>query len=68
VTTDRAPLGRPVAVRVFLGDIADPVAFTKIVEVMRTGFGRSRQKILNTASPFGGVQHSKSMYSGQSYE
>src|SRR5512135_3429190 len=32
------PAGRPVAVRVFPGDTADPVAFTDIVEVIRTTF------------------------------
>jgi Transposase DDE domain len=37
VLTD--PAGRPVAVRVFPGDTADPVAFTDIVEVIRTRFG-----------------------------
>ncbi len=37
ILTDSA--GRPVAVRVFSGDTADPVAFTDIVEVIRTGFG-----------------------------
>ena len=31
--------GRPVAVRVFAGNTADPVAFTDIVEVVRTRFG-----------------------------
>ena len=31
--------GRPVAVRVFAGNTADPVAFTDIVEVVRTGSG-----------------------------
>lgn len=36
------PEGRPVAVRVFPGDTADPVAFTDIVEVMRTSFGLDR--------------------------
>ncbi|WP_254893897.1 IS1634 family transposase [Mycobacterium kansasii] len=40
VLTD--PAGRPVAVRVFAGDTADPVAFTDIVEVIRTGFGLDR--------------------------
>ena len=33
------PEGRPVAVRVFEGNTADPDAFTDIVEVVRTGFG-----------------------------
>jgi hypothetical protein len=33
------PAGRPVAVRVFAGNTADPTAFTDIVEVVRTGFG-----------------------------
>jgi hypothetical protein len=33
------PAGRPVAVRVFPGNTADPDAFTDIVEVVRTGFG-----------------------------
>jgi hypothetical protein len=33
------PAGRPVAVRVFPGDTADPVAFTHAVEVVRTRFG-----------------------------
>ncbi|MBV8401780.1 MAG: IS1634 family transposase [Acetobacteraceae bacterium] len=37
VLTD--PAGRPVAVRVFPGHTADPVAFTDIVEVIRTQFG-----------------------------
>ena len=36
------PAGRPVAVRVFSGDTADPTAFTDIVEVIRTKFGISR--------------------------
>ena len=36
------PEGRPVAVRVFSGDTADPVAFTDIVEVVRTRFGLTR--------------------------
>jgi hypothetical protein len=40
VLTDAA--GRPVAVRVFPGDTADPVAFTDIVEVIRTKFGLDR--------------------------
>jgi hypothetical protein len=33
------PDGRPVAVRVFEGNTADPAAFTEIVTVIRTGFG-----------------------------
>ena len=33
------PAGRPVAVRVFEGNTADPVAFTEIVEVIRDTFG-----------------------------
>ena len=33
------PAGRPVAVRVFDGSTADPVAFTKIVPVIRDTFG-----------------------------
>ena len=33
------PDGRPVAVRVFPGNTADPTAFTDIVEVIRTRFG-----------------------------
>jgi hypothetical protein len=33
------PEGRPVAVRVFPGNTADPTAFTDIVEVIRTRFG-----------------------------
>jgi DDE family transposase len=33
------PAGRPVAVRVFPGDTADPDAFTEIVTVVRDGFG-----------------------------
>jgi hypothetical protein len=37
VLTD--PAGRPVAVRVFPGNTADPVAFTDIVEVVRTKLG-----------------------------
>jgi hypothetical protein len=37
VLTD--PAGRPVAVRVLAGDTADPVAFTDIIEVIRTTFG-----------------------------
>ena len=37
VLTD--PAGRPVAVRVFPGNTADPVAFTDIVEVVRTRLG-----------------------------
>jgi hypothetical protein len=40
VLTD--PEGRPVAVRVLSGDTADPVAFTDIVEVIRTRFGLDR--------------------------
>lgn len=40
VLTD--PAGRPVAVRVLAGDTADPVAFTEIVEVIRTKFGLHR--------------------------
>ena len=40
VLTD--PGGRPVAVRVFPGNTADPVAFTDIVEVIRAGFGLDR--------------------------
>jgi len=32
------PAGRPVAVRVFAGNTADPAAFTDIVEVIRTRF------------------------------
>ena len=36
------PAGRPVAVRVFSGDTADPTAFTTIVEVVRTSFGLTR--------------------------
>nr|WP_253257615.1 IS1634 family transposase [Mycobacterium heckeshornense] len=36
------PAGRPVAVRVFAGNTADPVAFTDIVEVVRTQFGLDR--------------------------
>lgn len=33
------PAGRPVAVRVFAGNTADPAAFVKAVEVVRTRFG-----------------------------
>lgn len=33
------PAGRPVAVRVFTGNTGDPVAFTDIVDVVRTRFG-----------------------------
>ena len=33
------PAGRPVAVRVFEGNTADPVAFTKIIPVIRDAFG-----------------------------
>src|ERR1700757_234046 len=40
VLTD--PAGRPVAVRVFPGNTADPAAFTEIVEVIRTRFGLTR--------------------------
>src|SRR5271168_225696 len=40
ILTDAA--GRPVAVRVFAGNTADPAAFTEIVEVVRTGFGLAR--------------------------
>ncbi|MGO9747070.1 MAG: IS1634 family transposase, partial [Mycobacterium sp.] len=36
------PAGRPVAVRVFTGNTADPDAFTDIVEVVRTRFGLTR--------------------------
>jgi len=35
------PAGRPVAVRVFAGNTADPAAFTAIVEVVRERFGLS---------------------------
>ena len=40
VLTD--PAGRPVAVRVFAGNTADPTAFTSIVEVIRTTFRLDR--------------------------
>jgi hypothetical protein len=40
VLTD--PAGRPVAVRVFPGNTADPAAFTEIIEVIRTRFGLTR--------------------------
>jgi hypothetical protein len=40
VLTD--PAGRPVAVRVFPGNTADPQAFTEIVEVLRTRLGLTR--------------------------
>jgi hypothetical protein len=40
VLTD--PAGRPVAVRVFPGNTADPTAFTDIVEVIRTKFSLTR--------------------------
>jgi hypothetical protein len=40
VLTD--PAGRPVAVRVFPGNTADPVAFTDIVEVVRSRLGLTR--------------------------
>ena len=33
------PGGRPIAVRVFAGNTADPAAFIKAVEVVRTRFG-----------------------------
>jgi transposase len=33
------PAGRPVAVRVFPGNTADPTAFVQVVEVVRTKFG-----------------------------
>ncbi|MGH8919543.1 MAG: IS1634 family transposase, partial [Actinomycetes bacterium] len=33
------PAGRPVSVRVFAGNTADPAAFVEIVEVVRTRFG-----------------------------
>jgi hypothetical protein len=36
------PEGRPVAVRVFEGNTADPVAFTEIAEVVRNKFGLAR--------------------------
>ncbi|MGH3551760.1 MAG: IS1634 family transposase [Mycobacterium sp.] len=36
------PAGRPLAVRVFPGDTADPIAFIDIVEVIRTRFGLDR--------------------------
>ncbi len=36
------PAGRPVAVRVFEGNTADPVAFTDIVEVVRARYGLTR--------------------------
>ena len=40
VLTD--PVGRPVAVRVFAGNTADPVAFTQIVTVIRDTLGITR--------------------------
>src|SRR6516165_2937405 len=40
ILTDSA--GRPVAVRVFSGDTADPTAFTDVVEVIRTSFELDR--------------------------
>src|SRR6516165_3474097 len=36
------PAGRPVAVRVFPGDTADPAAFTGIVQVLRDKFGLAK--------------------------
>ena len=36
------PEGRPVAVRVFPGNTGDPVAFTQIVDVLRTKFGLAK--------------------------
>jgi Transposase DDE domain len=36
------PDGRPVAIRVFAGNTADPTAFIEAVEVVRTKFGLSR--------------------------
>src|SRR5674536_129768 len=36
------PAGRPVAVRVFAGNTADPTAFSTIVEVVRERFGLAR--------------------------
>ncbi len=36
------PAGRPVAVRVFPGDTADPAAFTEIVQVIRGKFQLAR--------------------------
>jgi hypothetical protein len=36
------PAGRPVAVRVFEGNTADPVAFTEIVKVVRQKFGLAK--------------------------
>src|SRR5450756_288000 len=36
------PAGRPVAVRVFAGNTADPAAFSTIVEVVRNRFGLAR--------------------------
>jgi hypothetical protein len=36
------PAGRPVAVRVFPGNTADPTAFTEMVPVIRTQFGLDR--------------------------
>ncbi|ACA57613.1 transposase (plasmid) [Mycobacterium liflandii 128FXT] len=36
------PAGRPVAIRVFAGNTADPAAFTDIVEVVRERFGLDR--------------------------
>src|SRR5512135_442456 len=44
VLTD--PAGRPVAVRVFAGNTADPTAFSEIVEVVRTQFGLTRLVLL----------------------
>jgi DDE family transposase len=36
------PAGRPVAIRVFTGNTADPTAFTEAVQVVRDKFGLSR--------------------------
>lgn len=36
------PAGRPIAIRVFSGNTADPTAFTEAVQVVRDNFGLSR--------------------------
>jgi len=40
------PEGRPVAIRVFPGNTADPTAFTAAVEVVRTKFGIARLTLI----------------------
>jgi len=44
------PEGRPVAVRVFEGNTADPAAFTEIAEVVRNGFGLRKMVMVGDRS------------------